>query len=48
MDLLINIRAEARLNKDFDLSDKIRDRLTEIGIKIKDEKGGTTFSIEKL
>ena len=48
VDLLINMRAEARLNKDFDLSDKIRDRLTEIGIQLKDEKGGTTFSIEKL
>ena len=48
VDLLINMRAEARLNKDFDLSDKIRDRLTEIGIQLKDEKDGTTFSIEKL
>ncbi len=48
VDLLINMRAEARLSKDFDLSDKIRDRLTEIGIQLKDEKGGTTFSIEKL
>ena len=47
MQLLIDIRKDARANKDWVTSDKIRDRLTEIGIQLKDEKDGTTFSIEK-
>jgi cysteinyl-tRNA synthetase len=42
--LLINMRAEARANKDFALSDKIRDELADIGIQLKDGKDGTTFS----
>ncbi|REL37919.1 cysteine--tRNA ligase [Rhodohalobacter sp. SW132] len=45
--LLIEVRAEARVNKDFKLSDKIRDDLKEIGITLKDEKTGkTTYEIE--
>ena len=44
--LLIAMRNEARENKDFKLSDKIRDRLLNIGIQLKDGKQGTTFTIE--
>ncbi len=44
VELLINMRAEARANKDFALSDKIRDELANIGIQLKDGKDGTTFS----
>jgi cysteinyl-tRNA synthetase len=45
--LLIEIRTEARRNKDFATSDKIRDDLQKIGITLKDEKTGeTTFVIE--
>ncbi|MFM2137926.1 MAG: hypothetical protein RJA57_233 [Bacteroidota bacterium] len=40
MDLLIEIRREARLRKDFVTSDKIRDQLVSLGIQLKDEKGG--------
>jgi len=43
--LLINLRKEARENKDFATSDKIRDELTAIGIQLKDGKDGTTFSL---
>ncbi|MCF4102328.1 cysteine--tRNA ligase [Gillisia sp. M10.2A] len=46
VELLINLRAEARNNKDFATSDKIRDELLEIGIQLKDGKEGTTFSID--
>ena len=47
VNLLIEIRAEARGNKDFATSDKIRDDLMEMGVKLKDEKdGGTTFTID--
>lgn len=44
MDLLIGLRNEARANKDFATSDKIRDELTALGIQLKDGKDGTTFS----
>ncbi|MEJ6791578.1 MAG: cysteine--tRNA ligase [Lacinutrix sp.] len=42
--LLIKLRQEARVNKDFALSDKIRDELAEVGITLKDSREGTTFS----
>ena len=40
MELLIDIRKEAKNKKDFATSDKIRNQLKEIGIMLKDEKGG--------
>jgi cysteinyl-tRNA synthetase len=40
MELLIELRKEARANKDFATSDKIRKQLTEAGILLKDEKTG--------
>lgn len=45
MELLIQLRNEARANKDFATSDKIRDELSALGIQLKDGKEGTTFSI---
>jgi len=46
VNLLIEIRSEARKNKDFATSDKIRDDLQKIGILLKDDKSGTTFEID--
>lgn len=43
IDLIINLRLEARKNKDFAASDLIRDQLAELGILIKDTKDGTTW-----
>ena len=40
MQLLIEIRKEAKNKKDFATSDKIRNQLAAIGILLKDEKGG--------
>lgn len=40
--LLIEIRATARGNKDFQTADRIRDRLAEIGIGLEDNRDGTT------
>ena len=40
MELLIDIRKEAKNKKDFATSDKIRNQLKELGIMLKDEKGG--------
>jgi cysteinyl-tRNA synthetase len=45
VNMLIAMRNEARANKDFALSDQIRDRLAALGITLKDGKEGTTFSI---
>ncbi|MDO6853604.1 cysteine--tRNA ligase [Cellulophaga lytica] len=44
VNLLIQLRNDARSNKDFALSDQIRDQLLAIGIQLKDGKDGTTFS----
>ncbi|QCX00906.1 cysteine--tRNA ligase [Aggregatimonas sangjinii] len=43
--LLIQLRKEARENKDFATSDRIRDQLADLGIQLKDGKEGTTFSL---
>ena len=44
VEILINLRKEARINKDFALSDKIRDELAEVGIQLNDSRDGTTFT----
>lgn len=44
VEILINLRKEARLNKNFALSDKIRDELAEAGIQLNDGRDGTTFT----
>jgi cysteinyl-tRNA synthetase len=47
MQLLIDIRKEAKGKKDFATSDKIRNQLTQLGISLKDEKGGEmSWSVE--
>jgi cysteinyl-tRNA synthetase len=40
MELLIEIRKDARANKDFATSDKIRNQLSKVGIILNDEKTG--------
>ena len=44
VEILIELRNQARQNKDFALSDKIRDDLAEVGIQLKDNREGTTFT----
>lgn len=47
MQLLVDIRKEAKSRKDFATSDKIRNQLSQLGITIKDEKGGEmSWSVE--
>jgi cysteinyl-tRNA synthetase len=41
MQLLIDIRKEAKSKKDYATSDKIRNQLTALGIALKDEKDGS-------
>ena len=45
VNMLIDFRKIARDNKDFVTSDRIRDELSALGIQLKDEKDGTTFSV---
>ena len=45
VNMLIRMRNEARTNKDFALSDQIRDQLIALGIQLKDGKEGTSFSL---
>jgi cysteinyl-tRNA synthetase len=45
VNMLIGMRNEARANKDFAMSDQIRNQLIALGIQLKDGKEGTTFSI---
>ena len=46
VNMLIGMRNEARANKDFAMSDQIRNQLIALGIQLKDGKEGTTFSIQ--
>lgn len=45
MSIITEMRADARANKDWAKSDQIRDRLTEVGITIKDGKEGAKWEI---
>lgn len=47
MQILIDIRQQARASKDFALSDKIRDELAEAGIVLKDGKDGTKYTLNR-
>ncbi|MCP9290254.1 cysteine--tRNA ligase [Gracilimonas sediminicola] len=47
IEMLIEIRKDARANKNFELSDKIRDDLNELGVQLMDGKDGTSFEIDK-
>jgi cysteinyl-tRNA synthetase len=44
MSLLLDIRQQARQNKDWATSDQIRDRLAAVGLQVKDSKEGATWS----
>jgi cysteinyl-tRNA synthetase len=46
MQLIIDLRQEARANKDWSTSDKIRDDLSAVGIQIKDGKEGSSWSYQ--
>ena len=43
--MLIGMRNKARADKDFAMSDHIRDQLLALGIQLKDSKEGTSFTI---
>lgn len=45
IELLITLRTEAKQNKNYQLSDTIRDRLKELGVVLQDGKDGTSYKI---
>jgi cysteinyl-tRNA synthetase len=47
LDLLIEVRQEARERRDFKTSDVIRDRLKAIGVTLEDAPDGTRWKIEQ-
>ena len=46
VEMLLDMRMEAKAAKNWALSDQIRDRLTAIGIRVKDRKDGYDWEIE--
>ncbi len=44
MQIIINMRNEAKKNKDFVTSDRIREQLNSVGIQLKDSKDGTLWN----
>jgi cysteinyl-tRNA synthetase len=46
--LLIELRTQAKKDKNFSLSDKIRDELKELGITLQDSKEGTTYKVSEI
>ncbi len=45
IELLLKLRTDAKKNKDFATSDKIRDELKELGIAVKDTREGSSWEI---
>lgn len=45
MDLVLDIRAKAKQEKNFALSDAIRDKLNQAGVQIKDGKEGSSWKV---
>ncbi|MBR4297667.1 MAG: cysteine--tRNA ligase [Bacteroidaceae bacterium] len=47
IDLLLEIRATAKANKDWATSDKVRNELATLGFEVKDTKDGATWRLNK-
>jgi len=48
MQLILMLRKNAKTNKDFETSDKIRDELAKLGISVKDMKDGSIWKKSKI
>ncbi len=46
IELLIDLRARLRKEKNFGLADEIRNRLTELGVTLEDRPDGTRWRVE--
>jgi len=47
VDMVLDLRAKAKTNKDWAVSDQIRDALAEAGFQVKDTKDGVTWKLDK-
>ena len=47
VDMVLDLRAKAKANKDWAVSDQIRDALAEAGFQVKDTKDGGTWKLDK-
>ena len=47
VDMVLDLRAKAKANKDWATSDKIRDELAAAGFEVKDTKDGATWKLNK-
>jgi cysteinyl-tRNA synthetase len=47
IDMLLELRQQAKENKDWAMSDKIRNELTALGFEVKDTKEGATWKLAK-
>jgi cysteinyl-tRNA synthetase len=47
MDMVLELRAKAKANKDWATSDQIRDELAAAGFEVKDTKDGVTWKLNK-
>jgi cysteinyl-tRNA synthetase len=46
IEMLVNIRHDAKISKDWSTADRVRDELKKLGVTIKDEKEGYSWDIE--
>ena len=46
MQMILDVRAQAKANKDWATSDKIRDSLSALGVSVKDGKDGATWELK--
>ena len=47
IDLLLQMRVDARKNKDFEMADRIRDEMARLGIEVKDTRDGFEWKLKR-
>ena len=47
IDMILAIRTDAKKNKNYALSDQIRDNLSSIGVTVRDTKNGPEYEINR-
>jgi cysteinyl-tRNA synthetase len=47
MNLILEVREDARQRKDWETADKIRDQLEQFNVELQDSRAGTTWKIIK-
>ena len=47
IDMILAIRTDAKKNKNYALSDQIRDNLSAIGVTVRDTKNGPEYEINR-